>query len=56
MKKGAIKEEDVIELGALIHEGKGRTNDEEITVVDLTGIAVQDIIAAELACEVLEKE
>lgn len=55
LKKGAIKEEDVIELGTLIHEGKGRENDEQITVVDLTGIAVQDIIAAELACDLLSK-
>ena len=56
LKKGTIKESDVIELGQLIHEGKGRENDEQITVADLTGIAVQDIIAAEMACELLDKE
>ena len=53
LKAHAIEESAVIELGTLIHEGKGRENDEQITVVDLTGIAVQDIIAAELACSVL---
>lgn len=56
LKKGTIKEEDVIELGALIQQGKGRENDEQITVADLTGIAVQDIIAAELACDLLENK
>ena len=53
LKAGAISEDKPIELGMLIHEGKGRENDTQITVMDLTGIAVQDIIAAELACDVL---
>lgn len=56
LKKGVIQKENVIELGTLIHEGKGRENDEQITVADLTGIAVQDIIAAELACDVLSHQ
>ena len=50
---GAIKEGAIIELGTLIHVGKGRENDDQITVADLTGIAVQDIIAAEMACRLL---
>ena len=53
LKKGAIKEGAIIELGTLIHVGKGRENDDQITVADLTGIAVQDIIAAEMACRLL---
>ena len=53
LKKDAIKEESIIELGTLIHTGKGRENDDQITVADLTGIAVQDIIAAEMACRLL---
>lgn len=56
LKNGAITEDQIIELGTLIHEGKGRENDEQITVADLTGIAVQDIIAAEMACRLLEDE
>lgn len=55
LKKNVIKENDVIELGTLIASGKGRENDEQITIADLTGIAVQDIIAAELACDKLSK-
>ena len=56
IKKGAITKDKIIELGTLIHEGKGRENDEQNTVADLTGIAVQDIIAAEMACQLLGEE
>lgn len=53
LKAGAIKEEDVIELGILIKEGKGRTSDDQITICDLTGIAVQDIVAAAMVSDIL---
>jgi ornithine cyclodeaminase len=33
----------VIELGQILAEGVGRTSDQQITVADLTGVAVQDI-------------
>lgn len=44
IKAGSIQEEDIIELGALIYgEAQGRRNQSQITVADLTGVAVQDI-------------
>lgn len=44
---GAITDDDVTELGTLITSGGGRKNDDQITVADLTGVAVQDIKIAE---------
>lgn len=44
---GAITDDDVLELGAMIAAGGGRASDEQITVADLTGVAVQDIKIAE---------
>jgi ornithine cyclodeaminase len=42
---GEISEETSIELGTAIQDSKlQRTNDNQITVVDLTGVAVQDIM------------
>ena len=39
-----ITENDLIELGNVISETvKGRTSDEQITIADLTGVAVQDM-------------
>jgi ornithine cyclodeaminase len=47
LKVDAIKESDLVELGAVIvsanADGIGRSNDEQITISDLTGVAVQDI-------------
>ena len=40
----AIRESDLVELGNVIAgDAKGRVADEQITVADLTGVAVQDI-------------
>ena len=48
---GVIVEGDIVELGRLISDpALGRTNDEQITVADLTGVAIQDIQAAKMAC------
>ncbi len=42
---GEISEDKIIELGAAIQNFElQRTNDDQITVVDLTGVAVQDIM------------
>ena len=43
-KAGTITDDSIVELGNVI-SGKsvGRTSDDQITVVDLTGVAVQDI-------------
>ena len=44
MKSGAIAEQSVVELGNIIAgTAAGRTDDTQITVADLTGVAVQDI-------------
>jgi len=41
---GLLREDEVVELGALLAgRARGRTSDEEITVADLTGVAVQDV-------------
>jgi len=45
VKNGDISEDIIIELGTAIQDSKlQRTNDDQITVVDLTGVAVQDIM------------
>ena len=49
-EKGLISEEDVTEIGSvLIGQKEGRHSDEEITLFDATGMALQDIITANLA-------
>ncbi|MEP0266360.1 NAD(P)-binding domain-containing protein [Dokdonia sp.] len=41
----AISENKIVELGTAIQDSKlQRTNDDQITIVDLTGVAVQDIM------------
>ncbi len=46
-KSGAIKAEKVIELGhAILDKRLQRTNENQISVTDLTGVAVQDIMIA----------
>ena len=47
-----ISEADIVELGSVISDpAKGRANDEQITIADLTGIAIQDIQAAKMAAD-----
>lgn len=44
LKVSAINEADLVELGSIIAgDAKGRESDDQITVADLTGVAVQDI-------------
>ena len=44
MKDGRITKDDLVELGTMISNKKfQRSSDDEITVADLTGVAVQDI-------------
>ncbi len=46
-KHGGLNEKKLIELGALIQSpSQGRVNDKQLTVADLTGVAVQDIMIA----------
>ena len=44
LKSGAIAESDIVELGSIIAgDAAGRQSDDQTTVADLTGVAVQDI-------------
>jgi len=44
LKSNAIAETDLVELGSIIAgDAAGRNSDDQITVADLTGVAVQDI-------------
>ena len=52
VKAGLIDSEQIVELGAVIKNPElGRTNEDQITIADLTGVAVQDIQIAKLAYE-----
>jgi len=52
---GRLQEQDIIELGEIINgRVPGRTTKEQITVADLTGVAVQDIQIAKAVCEGLD--
>ena len=47
---GHLEAEDIVELGALVADpGRGRATADQITVADLTGVAVQDIQVAKMA-------
>jgi len=39
--------DSIAELGNIIASGKGRTDENQITIADLTGVAIQDIKIAE---------
>ncbi|MBR9852374.1 MAG: ornithine cyclodeaminase family protein [Rhodobacteraceae bacterium] len=46
-RAGVLPDDKAVELGAVIcGEAKGRENDDQITLADLTGVAVQDIAIA----------
>jgi ornithine cyclodeaminase len=52
LKKGLIAPEQLIELGeVLMTPALGRTSDDQITVCDLTGIAIQDLQIAQTVFE-----
>jgi ornithine cyclodeaminase len=53
-KAGCISDERIVELGDLVTgKAAGRGSDEQITVADLTGVAVQDIQIAKAVCKVI---
>ena len=55
LKDHAINKDEIVELGAVIAgEAAGRTADEQVTIADLTGVAVQDIQIAKAVYEALE--
>ena len=46
---GVISLDDIVELGAVVSDSTdGRTSDDQITIADLTGVAVQDIQIAKM--------
>jgi len=48
LKAGKLAEHQLVELGHIIAgKAQGRTSDQQITIADLTGVAVQDIKIAE---------
>lgn len=49
LEAGLVKEADFVELGEVIAQrSRGRTGEEQITIADLTGLAMQDIEIAKL--------
>ena len=56
VKEGLLDPDSVIELGDVIADpSKGREDDDQITVADLTGVAVQDVqVAKFVACALSE--
>jgi ornithine cyclodeaminase len=55
LKTNAIKESDIVELGSIIAgDAEGRNSDEQITIADLTGVAVQDIQITKAIFEALK--
>jgi len=54
LEAGLIVEGDVVELGNVIAEpALRRSDDSQITVADLTGVAVQDIQISKAVYEIL---
>ena len=49
VKDGEIEKESIVELGNVIKNPEvGRTSEDQITVADLTGVAIQDIQIAKM--------
>ncbi len=56
LEAGAIRDGDILELGNVIADpALRRTDDSQITVADLTGVAVQDIQISKAVYEVLRR-
>ncbi|MEX0807384.1 MAG: ornithine cyclodeaminase family protein [Dongiaceae bacterium] len=56
LEAGILAPSDLLELGEIVAEPTlGRRTDDQITVADLCGLAVQDIIIAEAALEALRR-
>lgn len=54
LRANTVGRERFVELGEIIAEpAHGRLDDNQITIADLTGLAIQDIQIAKLACEAL---
>ncbi|HIL63596.1 MAG TPA: hypothetical protein EYG42_09140 [Porticoccaceae bacterium] len=54
VKNKMIEEGSILELGNVIRSPElGRSNDEQITVADLTGVAIQDIQIAKMVNQIM---
>jgi ornithine cyclodeaminase len=54
VKEKLIEESSILELGNVIkNPDTGRTSDDQITVADLTGVAIQDIQIAKMVNRVM---
>jgi len=52
LERGLIELRDLVELGRVIEDrALGRSSEQDISIADLTGVAVQDIAIAELALQ-----
>jgi ornithine cyclodeaminase len=57
IREGLLDPADVVELGAVIaHPERGRTSDNQVTIADLTGVAVQDIQIARMIAQAHREE
>jgi len=57
LKAGLIKKENIVELGNIIGNRElQRSSDEQITIADLTGVAVQDIQISKAVYEILSHD
>ena len=56
IKKGIISKADIIaEIGdVILGKATGRTSDDDITIYDTTGIALQDLMTSKLALDIAE--
>jgi ornithine cyclodeaminase len=56
LEQGLIEPRDLVELGNVIQDaGLRRRSEDDITIADLTGVAVQDMAIAELALQKLDR-
>jgi len=56
VKAGAIGQDGLVELGSVIAgDAEGRTSDDQVTIADLTGVAVQDIQISKAVYEAINK-
>jgi ornithine cyclodeaminase len=57
LEQGLIQTQDLVELGRMIQDPSlRRRNDQDISIADLTGVAVQDMAIAELALQGLQRK
>jgi len=57
LASGGLDPDDIVELGAIVADPSlGRASPDQITLADLTGVAVQDIQVAKMAWEALDRQ